>query len=113
MSSNKNFGTTLDNMKFFKQQGFGTVLDVAHAYTFDKSMKLAKQMLKLNPVHIHASGEKDGKHHFPLADSDNRTKMIKFLRGCKVPILLETRYPRRNDKLMKKEISLLKPHNKK
>ena len=113
MDSDNHFGTTIEHMKFFKERGFDIVLDIAHSYTFDKELKLAKQIMKLKPVHVHVSGEMGGKHHLPLSESVNKSKIIRVLKGCKVPLILETNFTKRNDELMKKEISLLKSHHKK
>jgi hypothetical protein len=101
-------------MGLINRQGFGVVLDVGSAYSLDKSFALARKMLRLKPVHVNVSGASGKKMNCMLSRSDNKAKVLEFLKLCRgAPLIMEMNMGSRNDKVMKAELSLLRSHDKK
>jgi hypothetical protein len=114
MSNESFFGTTVEHMELINRQGFGVALDIGNAYSMDKTFGLARRILKLKPVHVSVSGKSGKNINCILSKSENRSKVLEFLKRCKgIPLILETDFSRRNDKLLKSELSLLRSHDKK
>ncbi len=83
--------------RYFKRlkenYSFGFILDVEHVYENDESMELGQQIIEVmgdRLKHMHVSGCRGEKNHYPAYKSENKEEITKILEmGIDVPKILE------------------------
>jgi len=96
--------------------GFGFVLDLQHVYEHDMTMRYAEKLIDAmgdNLSHMHVSGQKNKKRHYPTFFSGNVRAIAKILeRGIEVPKILEGIITGQDMDTVRQELAFVRSYEK-